>query len=285
MYKRIIGFTLLAALLVAGCRTTGRTITQDFAADYPDTDPANVVLEIATGTLNLTATDASGISGTATTNVENWAVTTTTEPDGTVRIQQGAARTEVIPNATNQWDVRMERGRAVNLTIATASAGGNLDLGGLSLPQLAITGSTGPYQLNYTTRAASTGGRISVALTGGALNMTNVLNSGAAAITTATTSGVQTLEFTGTELLTDMRVSVTASAADVILRIPAQIPTRIVFNTTSGSVRDMPEAFERRSQSAFENAEYASADAGQPRLLIEVVTVVGGLRVFELAPL
>jgi len=273
----------LAAVLITACRATGQTITQEFAAPLPDADPAPVVLEIATGTLLLEPVDSGGITGTVTTNVDDWAVTVSTDARGALRVTQGRARNQVIPNARNQWDVKLSREKPVDLTITAGDAGGTLNLTGLALPQLTINGGAGSFTLNYGAPAPITGGAAVVNLAGGDLTVTGVLNSGAARIESTATSGVQTFEFTGQRLAENLRVNITTTAAAVILRIPAGLPTRVVFNTTTGTVRDMPGSYTNIGQRTFENAAYA--DDSQPRLLIEVQTVTGSLRVFELGGL
>lgn len=283
MLKRTIWFALMAAALATGCRATGQTITQDFAAPLPDAIPAPVVLDIATGTLNLTPVDAGGIAGKVTTNVEDWTVAVSTDASGALRITQGRARNQVIPNAANQWDVTLSREKPVNLTINAAAAGGTLDLTGLALPQLVINGGTGSFALHYGAPAPVAGATIAITQAGGDVTATGLLNGGLSLIESTATAGTQTFEFTGVSFTENLRATITTTAASVVLRIPARVPTRVVFNTTTGTVRDMPGTFTRVTQNTFENAEYADAD--QPRLLIEIQTVTGGLRVFELGGL
>lgn len=280
MAKRTL-WIALAAVLIAACRATGQTITQEFNAPLPDANPAPVVLEIATGMLLLAPVDSGGLAGTVTTNVDDWAATVSTDASGALRVTQGRARNQVIPNARNQWDVKLSREKPVNLTIIAASAGGTLDLTGLALPQLTINGGSGSFTLNYGAPAPITGGTAVINLAGGDLTVTGVLDSGLARIESTATSGVQTFEFTGQRLAENLRVSITTTAASVVLRVPASLPTRVVFNTTTGNVRDMPSSYTRLDRATFENAAYA--DESQPRLLIEVQTVTGGLRVFELS--
>ena len=71
----------------------------------------------------------------------------------------------------------------------------------------------------------------------------------------------------------------TAFSAAHVLRLPAGLPARIEFTTTAGIVRDVPASFTRLDRFTFENAAYA--DTSQRRLLIEVQTITGGLRVLE----
>jgi hypothetical protein len=284
MLKRTFWFALLmAAVVVAGCRATGQTGTQEFTLAYPDADPAPVALDIATGTLTLAAADVEGITGKVTTNVEAWAVTTGPDARGVLRITQGSTRNEVIPNAENLWDIKLGRDRALNLTVNAVSAGGTLDLTGLTLPQLTLNGTTGPFTLNYAAPAPVSGGSIAITMTRGDVTITNLLNSGAARLDATTTSGTQTYEFTGAGLTEHLRANLIASAANIVLRLPAGLPTRIEFTTTTGIVRDLPASFTRLDRFTFENAEYANAD--QPRVLIEVQTITGSLRVLEMGGL
>src|SRR5690606_29919052 len=147
----------------------------------------------------------------------------------------------------------------VNLTINTTSAGGTLDLTGLALPQFTLNGGTGAFTLSYGAPAPTAGGRIAIALTGGNVTATGLLNSGAARLDVTTTSGDQTYEFTGAGLAENLRANLNSTAANIVLRLPAGLPARIEFTTTTGIVRDVPASFTRLDRFTFENAEYANA--------------------------
>ncbi len=284
VFRRPGWFALFAAVaIVAGCRTAGQTTTQEFSAVYPAADPPAVVLDIANGTLALAPADADGITGKVTTNVQDWAVTTAVDARGALRIAQGSTRSAVIPTAANAWDVKLSRGTPVNLTINTASASGTLDLTGMTLPQLTLNGGSGAFTLSYAAPAPVSGGSIAITQARGAVTINGALNSGAARLDVTTTSGVQTYEFSGAGLAENLRANLTSTTANIVLRIPAGLPVRVEFITTTGIVRDMPASFAAVDRSAFETGNYASAD--QPRLLIEVQTVTGSLRVLELGGL
>ena len=280
MFKRTLWFALLgAALVAAGCRATGQTTIQEVAAAYPAADPPAVVLDITNGTLILAPGDVEGLAGKVTTNVSDWAVTAGLDARGALRVAQGRTRNAVIPTASNEWDFKLSRSAPVSLTINTASAGGTLDLAGLALPQLAINGGTGAFALSYGAPAPAAGGSIAIALTGGSVTITGLLNSGAARLDVTTTSGDQTYEFTGAGLAENLRANLTSTAADIVLRLPAGLPARIEFTTTTGIIRGVPASFTHLDRFTFENAAYA--DTSQRRLLIEVQTITGGLRVLE----
>lgn len=275
MTKRAL-ILIWTVLLLAACGSAGSQTVHEFSVAYPETNLARVILEINSGMLNINSGAGESITGSAVTNVDAWRPAIAQEANGVVRIRQGATRSQVIPTSTNEWTITLGDAQPLNLEVNAGSAGGSLNLGGLPLNDVVVRADTGSFSIGYERAAeVDTAGAITVTTSSGNLEMTRVLNSQARAITTTSRSGTQILDFSGT-LAHDMSVTATSSTGTVTLRVQRGIPTRVIFNTTSGVVREVAPEFERVETSVFQTDDYDTTDG--PRLLIEVTTVFGDFR-------
>ena len=274
---------LTLLLLAAACSTTGSETTQSFSFEYADADPAPVVLEIRTGTLNLTPVNGNSVQGQVTTNVESWRVSLN-EAGGAQRVVQGQARNDVIPRAANRWDVSMGTGQPLALTINSEAANANLELGGLALRDVTINGTTGSYDISYSSpNAVEQGGRLSIQLTSGDISVDGLLNSHVSSLQSVTTGGSQTYEFGGNTLTQNLRGNIETTSGDITLRIPEGTAVRIMYNSSSGRVMQISPEFTETNRNVFETAEYA--EGVQPHMQLSIRTVAGDLRVISVPPL
>ncbi|MAS35740.1 MAG: hypothetical protein CL610_17150 [Anaerolineaceae bacterium] len=282
MKKRLIGLAA-AVLLVAGCSATGSENTETFTFDYPDADPAPVVLNMHTGTLNVQPVPGTAVNGTAVTNVSAWLPSQSIGENGAQQVVQGQTRNEVIPNASNQWDVELGTGQPLSLTVNGAAINGNLDLTGLQLRLLSITGTSGNYALEYDAPSPlDDGGRLRAQLVSGDISITGVFNSHIRELNVVTTSGDQSYEFGGA-LVQDLHANLESTVGNVILRIPIGTPVRVNFSAASGRVMERSPEFIVVEGNVYETADYADSD--QPRLQIAVRTTAGDLRLVAVPPL
>lgn len=276
----LLGLTVL----MTGCRTAGADVRQEFQIAYPDATPVQVLLNLSAGSLVLHADDAvDGLSGTIETNVSAWRATAETAADQTVRVVQGSSRTEVIPRAQNDWQIRMGTGSPLDLDVSTGAANSVLNLGGLGLETLQVNSVSGNVQLEFARPVVNSGdGRIDIRSTSGSLTLNHLLRSGARTLNTNSTSGRQTLSFDGGTLAGDMHVQSQATAGSVTLRIVEGLAVEIAFLTRSGVVLERAPVFEPMGNNTFRTAQFAEADG--PRLFIEVQTVAGDLRIVSVPP-
>lgn len=283
MKMRIVRLSM-AMLFAAACSTAGREITQTFEFDYPDTEPAAVVLDMRTGTLNLRPVAGNSVRGQVTTNVDQWRVSQTVTEDGAPRIVQGESRNQVIPNATNRWDVEVGTGQPLALTINLMAASSNLELGGIPLTALTLTGTSGSQSLDYRTpNPLDDGGRLRIDMKTGDVTVSGLFNSRIRELTSITTGGDQTIEFGGGELVQDIRGNIETSTGNVTLRIPNNIGVRVTFTGASGRVMEVSPEFIEVSRNVYETAQYADGEG--PRVQIAVRTTAGDLRLIAVPPL
>ncbi len=273
----------LMVLLLAACSTTGSESNQSFAFDYPERNPAPVELNILNGVLNVSSGEIEGVQGEVKTNVSAWRVSQTASGDGGQRISQGNSRNEVIPGATNQWDVVMGTGRPLALTINSQSANANLNLGGLSLDSLVAAGTDGDYVVNFDGPNPLESSRIRIGLTTGSITMTGIFRSRVRELVGMTTGGNQSYEFGGGDLIDDLTGDIETRTGDVVLRIPTGTAARVSFTAASGRVLQTSPEFVEVAENVFETAEYTNGD--QPRVQIAVRSVAGDLRLFVMPPL
>ncbi len=275
---------LTLLLLAAACSTTGSETTQSFSFEYADADPAPVILEMRTGTLNLTPVDGNSVQGQVTTNVDSWRVSLNEEAGGAQRVVQGQARNDVIPRATNRWDVSMGTGQPLALTINSEAANANLELGGLALRDVTINGTTGSYDISYSSpNAVEQAGRLSIQLTSGSISLEGLLNSHVSSLQSVTSSGSQTFDFSGGTLVQNLRGNIETTTGNITLRIPEGTPARIMYTASSGRVMQMSPEFTETSQNVFVTAEYE--EGAQPHIQLSIRTTAGDLRVISVPPL
>lgn len=279
--RRITGW--LVTLLLAACSATGAEKNQSFSFDYPDTEPAPVVLDIHTGVLNLTASDIEGVRGRVTTNVSAWQVSQTIDANGAPRVTQGQTRAEVIPNTTNRWDVEMGTGHPLALTINSGSASANLGLGGLSLASLTASGTSGDYVVNFGALNPLENSRVRIELTSGSITMNGIFRAHISELVGITTGGNQSYEFGGGELTGNLLGDIETRTGDIVLRIPIGTAAHVSFTAASGRVLQSSPEFIEITENVFETVEYANPDV--PRVQIAVRSVAGDLRLFAVPPL
>ncbi len=274
--KRLMLLLLPILLLFAACRSAGSTQTQSVDLPYPAADPVTLNLDTSAGDITVSAADTSGISGTLATNVGSWEAQTTTS-GGTITIQQGRASADVIPDATNTWDLQVGRGTALILNNTNTAANTTLNLGGLPLSAVNTTATTGNYTINYgTPHPADDGGTAAFQLTNGSLSATGLANSHLNDLSVTTTGGSIQLTFDGEPLTMNMNVRVETRAGDVLLKVPANIPAQITYRTSSGTVLETDPQYQKLNNITF--AVGADAVNTAPHLIIEIRTVVGDLR-------
>ena len=277
--KKWLVAALALVLMSAACGAAGSETAKTFEFDYPDVDPAPVVLDIQTGTLNVRPVDGKSVKGTVTTNVRAWQVSQTTDSDGTQHVTQGEARDAVIPNASNRWDVDMGTGQPLALTINSLAASSDLKLGKLPLRDLEISGTSGDQVLEYDSpNPLDDGGTLQIHLTSGNVTVNGVFNSHVGTLQSVTTGGNQSFDFGNGDLVQDMQMDIEARIGDISLRIPIGTPTRVMFTGASGRVMAHSPEFVEVSSGIFETAEYTAGDT--PHVEITVQTVAGDLRMF-----
>ncbi|MBZ0292275.1 MAG: toast rack family protein [Anaerolineae bacterium] len=282
MFKFVV---MLICLTLVGCRTAGADVREEFSLPYSEAGTAQVTLDMTAGELKVRPVEGGeGVSGVITTNVGTWAPTTTTQPDGTILIRQGSARTDVIPNAENQWQVNLSVGTPLDLNVSAVAANSILELGGLTLPQLTVVSVTGNTTVNYADPLIDTERSvIEVNSTSGDISMSGLLNSFATTIQSVSTIGNQTLEFGGAALNHDMRANVESSAGSVMLRIAAGVPANVKFLTRGGIIAERSPEFVAGPNDTYTTEGFSDTD--QPRLYIEVETVAGDLRIVSVPSL
>lgn len=282
----MIRFLMVFGLLIlTSCRTAGADVRQELNLPYPDTGTAQITLSMTAGTLDMRPVEAGeGISGVVTTNVGAWTPTTVVEPDGTLVVRQGDARTDVIPRAENHWQIGLGTGHPVHLNVSTVAANSTLNVGGLTIPQLTVTSVSGNTTINYSEPLVDVDrSLINVTSTSGNILLTGLLNSMATTIRTVSTSGNHTLEFNGVPPNQDMHVSVESSSGSVTLRVAEGVFVNVKFLTRSGIIAERSPTFLPGANDSYETEGFSTAD--QSRLFVEVQTVAGDLRLVSVPPL
>jgi hypothetical protein len=263
-------------LLAAGCSAAGSSAVQTFEFDYPESDPAPIVLQIDSGTLNVMPGAGTGVQGQVTTNVQAWQAQVSLDGDGTQRVMQGDSRNQVIPNASNVWDVSLGTGQPLALTVNHSAAAANLALGGLPLRTLNLNGTTGDSLVTFTeANPLEEGVRARVQMTNGDVSMSGVFNSRIVDLAVVTVAGKAIIDFGGGTLTQNFNSSIETRVGDVTLSIPIGTAARVMFTGASGRALRVSPNFVEVSDNVFETAEYSNDS--RPHVQISVTTLAGDL--------
>jgi hypothetical protein len=273
--KRIILF-IVPILLFAACRSAGGTETQTVDIAYPQADVVTLNLTMTAGQVTVNPADSSGVHGTLTTNVDAWRAETSSS-GSSISIRQGSASADVIPNAQNSWDLQLGKDAPLILMQTNTSADTVFNLGGLALAQLNATATDGSYTLRYASpHPASDGGAATLQIGNGNLDATGLINSHLSSLSVTTTGGNVQITFDGGALAQDMNVVITTRAGDVLLKIPPNVPTQVIYRTSSGTVLETDPAYMKVNDITYTLG--SGTDGDTPHLSIEIRTVIGDLR-------
>ncbi|NDJ63299.1 MAG: hypothetical protein GYB67_19420 [Chloroflexi bacterium] len=277
MIRRIIfAVTLTFAALTAACGPTGAPETQTLDVAYPVAEVVNVTLATNDGTVQVTAADTDGVTGTTTTNVADWQSTVESAGDS-ITIRQGQANVSVIQDGENAWDVQLGRGTPIQLTLNNTAADTTLNLGGLSLAGLMINATSADYIVNYPApNPLEDGGEAAITLVGGTFTGTNLLNPHWRALEFTTNNGDATLRFNGAMLMQDLVADLTSISGNLLVDIAPGVPAQITFRTTGGRVREIDPAYAQTDEITYTIGGFETTD--DPRLIIAVRTTTGDLR-------
>lgn len=274
--KRILLFVVPILLITAACRSAGGSQSQTIDIAYPDAEVVTLNLTTTAGQVTIDSADSSGVHGTLTTNVSAWQAETSAS-SSSISIQQGTASANVIPDAQNSWELQLGKGVPLILTHSNTAANTALNLGGLTLAQLNVTATSGNYTLRYATPPpTSDGGTATFQLGNGNLEGTGLLNSHLSSLSVTSNGGNVQLTFEGGALAQDMSVRIDTRSGDVLLKIPPNVPTQVIYRTSSGTVLETDPAYTRVNDITYTLSDDAASDA--PHLTIEIRTVIGDLR-------
>lgn len=271
--KRLALF-ILPLLIFAACRSAGGTQTQSINLPYPAATPVTLSLDSTAGTITLNAADASGVTGTLTTNVGAWVAQTSTS-GSTLSIQQGRSSASVIPDAANTWDLQVGRGTPLILNQTNTAADTTLNLGGLTLAAINVTATTGSYTVSYgTPNPADDGGTASFGLTNGNFTASGLSNSHLSSLSVTTTGGDVQLAFDGTAITQTMSVRIETTSGSVLLKVPSTTAAQVIYRTSSGALLEIDPQYQKVNDITY----VVGDNNATPRLNIEIRTVVGDLR-------
>jgi hypothetical protein len=263
-------------MIAAGCSAVGSETVQTFTVDYPESAAAPIVLEISSGTLNVTPGEGSGVQGQVTTNVRDWMVSQSADADGTQRVVQGSTRSQVIPNAVNRWDVTLGTGQSLGLVVNHGAAAANLELGDVPLRSLEVNGASGNLTVTFASAnplADSTRARIQTV--NGNVTINGVFNSRFTDWSVVSGAGNVTVELGNGDLMHDLNTTIETRVGDIALRIPLGTAARVMFTGSSGRVLRVSPEFVETSRYVYETAEYTSGS--RPRVQFSIRTTAGDL--------
>jgi hypothetical protein len=272
--KRIRFLTLPILLIVAACGGAGGSHTQTLNIPYPNVDVVTINLSTTSGQIGISAGDSVGVNGALTTNVSGWNAESKSDASS-ISITQGTASADVIPNAVNTWDVQLGKGKTLIVNDTNTAANTTLNLGGLSLTALNLTATAGNTSLRFAA-VNPISGTASLKAGNGDFDLAGLANSNLSSLKITTTGGSAQLSFDGAALTQNMVVNIDTQAGDVLLKIPANVPAQVTYNSPSGAVLESDPQYTKKNDITYTVGNYA--DSGGSRLTIEIRSVVGDLR-------
>jgi hypothetical protein len=253
--------------------TLGEAVEQQLVIPVP-TGPAipHLTIEVSGGQLNLTpGSKEQLLEGAVIYNVEQLKPEITLR-GSTISIQPqeeiglGGITT---PGLENSWNLRL--GSApMRLSIETAGAEGNIELGNLSLTELNVDQGGANFDLSFSEPNQVTMDTFNFSGGASIATLTGLANSRARQMMFSGGAGDYTLAFDG-ELEADMQVSVEGGVGSLTILIPPETGAELSLGDTSLSNIDASGAWQE------EQNKYLIAGEG-PRIIIEVEMGLGNLK-------
>lgn len=195
----------------------------------PAGDFAKLTLEMGAGSLNITPGGQGLVQGSIIYNVAGWEPTIVRDQNS-VRIEQGLLEDVKLPSndLVNKWDLQLGSG-PIDLTVNAGAYKGTLDLGGLSLVNLAISDGASQAEVRFDTPNPVEMDRLRYKTGASEVKLFNLANANASLISFESGAGSYTLDFSG-GLQRDLRVDISSGISTLKIVIPDGVPCKIVID-------------------------------------------------------
>lgn len=250
---------------------TGDTETLVVNESYPAARPAELVIEMGGGKLNLTGGSSQLIEGVIDYNVAEW------EPEITrdgqeIRLEQKVSGAIPIGDGIiNEWDLQLGN-EPIDLSVKAGAYEGEIDLTGVPVVRLKVSDGASqsrlifdapnPVQMDSLTYGT---GASNVELEGLAYSDADVINFSGGA-------GNFSLDFSGT-LKRDMRVYIDGGLGNITVKIPRNTNSRITLSSSLNTIST-------EGSWIVNDNEYRTNGEG-PLLRIDIKVGVGNLNLIN----
>ncbi len=272
VYLIFIGILVLSTLACSfsinlPTAKTGDTQIKEIAEDYPSARPAELVIKMGGGTLDLQSGSNRLVEGTVEYNVEDWEPKITRDGQEITLEQTVKGSIPIGDDLVNRWDLRLGN-QPIDLTLEAGAYEGEIDLTGIPIVRLKISDGASKSDLSFEApnpvRMDSftyDTGASNVKLTGLAYSDADVINFSGGA-------GNFSLDFSG-QLKRDMRVYVDGGLGNITITVPRGMNSRIVLSSSLNTIST------EGTWTVTDN-EYRTSGEG-PLLRIDVKVGIGNL--------
>lgn len=226
--------------------------------NYPDAEPARLLLEIPFGRLRVDpGAGDSIVSGKVTYNVEELRPAYSRQ-GRTVRIRQQFRVMLPTGQITNDWDFLMGTSKPYSLEVSCGAAEADLTLGGVPLTGLKIDSGAGDFKLNFDAPSPTQMAEGRFRAGAGRTQLRGLLNARAEYIRIEGGVGQIVAEFTGDALTTSGRAKISAGVGELVLVLDEDAPIRVTATMGLGDVKADRDLVRRKN--GFETESYATAE-------------------------
>jgi hypothetical protein len=243
---------------------------------YPSVDNPN--LRLALGACRFTARPGEGdewVAGTYSDPTDRRSMRIVEEETG-VTITESEPSFEQIPavfGGVPRYEVEFGKQRPFILTIETGASDFDLDLGGVPLSRLMVRQGAGKFELGFPQPNPEPMELLEISSGAAAIEVENLANANFSEMRLSGGAASYELDFGGV-LSRDAEVSIETGISGVVVSVPSSTATRVVAETTLGSV-DVGDGF-TKSEGAF-STEAALGGIG-PVLRVRAGVRLGALQ-------
>jgi hypothetical protein len=198
------------------------------------------------------------------------------EEGRSVTITEAEPSLERIPSVFGgvpRYELAFGKERPFALTIETGASDFDLDLGGVPLSRLMVRQGAGKFELGFSVPNAQPMELLEVSSGAAGIELENLANANFSEMRLSGGAADYELDFGGT-LLRDAQVSIETGLSRVEVTVPSSTATKVVAETTLGSI-DVGDGFTKR-EGAYLTEGALSGDA--PILSIRAGVRLGSLR-------
>jgi hypothetical protein len=277
--RKYIVLAVLAVLLLSACNgvsisetPVGPVQTENISVPAPDADTATVNLKFGASDSFQLRPGAEGlVEGTVRYNVEQLRPTVTINGDA-VTIDQTNKSLNLSNKLRNEWNLRLSKAVPLSLNVDAGAYRGSYDLGGLRLRALNVSQGAAESTYNFGEPNPEAMERLSFSSGAASVELKNLANANAAAMSFEVGAGSYTLDFGGA-LARSVTVDVEAGTSNLTIRVPRGTPARIKLDGVVTSA-------ELDGFSGIGDKQYANAawDEARPHVDITISSAVGKVK-------
>ncbi len=284
MKKNILLALLIVALSSLACNITiqtpqiktGPETTTTIEEPYPEADsPAELVLKMGAGTLNISDGGTDLVAGEIKTNIANWQPTID-RSDERVTISQGNNdQSFTIPsgNLINEWNLLLGTSKPLELDIDAGAYESDIQIGNVQLSKLTIDDGASNSKITFNSPNKVMMDSLKYSTGASQVELVNLANANFKEMVFDSGAGSYILDFNG-DLQHDAEVSIKTGLSNMKIIIPSDMNASV---TLSGGVNNVS----LKGTWTVNSNEYRTLSSSGPSLEIDIDMGVGNLELIS----